>query len=284
MTGTLESLFNGLAFPEAPRWHDDRLWFVDFIQGAVFKAEPHGAPEVLAQVPGTPGGLGFLPDGTPLVVSQREFALYAIAADGRLVRHADLSGLARGAANELLVDPQGRAYVGHHGFDFFAGAALQPSSLLLVESDGRVREVAEDLIFPNGTALAPDGKTLILAESFANRLSAFDVAADGGLSNRRIWAALDDHTPDGICLDEEGAVWAASPMTGRFLRVREGGRILDEIDAGNGRWAVACVLGGADRNTLFCAVAETTLETMPQGVSCGFIQTVEVDVAGAGRP
>ena len=269
----LQPFIDGLAFPEAPRWHDGALWFVDFFQGAVFRATGAGEVERVADVTGTPGGLGFLPDGTPLVVSQREFAVHAIRPDGTLARHADLSAHARGAANDMLVDGQGRAYVGHHGFDFFGGAALAPSSLLLVEADGRVREAADDLIFPNGAALTPDGRTLILAESFANRLTAFDVAKDGSLSGRRVWAGFGDHTPDGLCLDTSGAVWAGSPMTGAFIRVHEGGEILDTFDVGDGRWAVACALNDG---TLYCAVAETTLETMPLGQSKGFIQTLEV--------
>jgi sugar lactone lactonase YvrE len=284
MSTGLQPFIDGLGFPEAPRWHGEALWFVDFFRGAVLRAREAGEAEVVAKVPGTPGGLGFMPDGTPLVVSQREFALYAIRPDGSLARHADLSRFARGAANELLVDSQGRAYVGHHGFDFFGGASLLPSSLLLVQTDGSVRETADELVFPNGTALTPDGRTLILAESFANRLTAFDVAADGSLSSRRLWAALGDHTPDGIALDAGGAVWAASPMTGAFIRVREGGEVLGQIDAGEGRWAVACALGGPDRRTLYCAVAETTLETMPQGKSKGFIRTIEVQTEGAGLP
>jgi sugar lactone lactonase YvrE len=268
----LEPLIEGLRFPEAPRWHEDALWFVDFFQGAVLRWKAARLQRV-ADVPGTPGGLGFLPDGTPLVVSQREFAVLAVRQDGSLARHADLSKHAKGAANEMFVDALGRAYVGHHGFDFFGGAALQPSTLLLVEADGKVREVADDLVFPNGTAITADNRTLILAESFANRLTAFDIAADGSLSGRRLWAGLGDHTPDGICLDPGGAVWASSPMTGAFVRVREGGEVLDTIDAGEGRWAVACALDG---ETLYCAIAETTLETMPQGVSKGFIETARV--------
>ncbi|MBA3896727.1 MAG: SMP-30/gluconolactonase/LRE family protein [Sphingomonadaceae bacterium] len=275
---------SGLRFPEAPRWHQDALWFVDYFQNAVFRADAAGKLTRIAEIAGTPGGLGFLPDGTPLVVSQREFMLYAIRPDGTLARHADLSTYARGAANELLVDHQGRAYVGHHGFDFFGKAAPQPSSLILVDEAGKVEEAADGLVFPNGTALTADGRTLIVAESFANRLTAFDVADDGRLSRKREWAALGDHTPDGICLDESGAVWLGSPVTGLFVRVAEGGMVLDTIEAGSGRWAVACALGGPDARTLYCLSAETTPETMPQGRSKGFIDTVRVEAAGAGLP
>ena len=210
----------GLGFAEAPRWHAGELWFVDYFAGNVQTIDLAGRRRVVAAVPGTPGGLGFLPDGTPLVVSQREFALYAIDKQGRLTRYADLSRFARGAANELLVDGGGRAYVGHHGFDFFGGAPQKPSSLLLVATDGSVREVADGLVFPNGMALTPDGRMLILAESFAARLTAFDVASDGTLGLRREWAQIPGHTPDGICLDAEGAVWLGSPLSGAFLRVQ----------------------------------------------------------------
>lgn len=195
-----------------------------------------------------------------------------------------LSDYARGAANEMLVDAKGRAYVGHHGFDFFGGAELRPSSLLMVEPDGRVRVVAEDVIFPNGMALSGDGRTLILAESFAERLTAFEVAADGSLSGRRQWAAIPGHTPDGICLDAEGAVWVASPLSGAFLRVREGGEITERIDTADKRWAVACALGGPQRKTLYCVTAATTLEGMPRGESQAFIETIEAPAAGIGLP
>ena len=284
MSERLRTLTAGLGFAEAPRWHAGELWFVDYFAGNVQTIDLAGRRRVVAAVPGTPGGLGFLPDGTPLVVSQREFALYAIDKQGRLTRYADLSRFARGAANELLVDGGGRAYVGHHGFDFFGGAPQKPSSLLLVATDGSVREVADGLVFPNGMALTPDGRMLILAESFAARLTAFDVASDGTLGLRREWAQIPGHTPDGICLDAEGAVWLGSPLSGAFLRVHEGGAVLDRLDVADGRWAVACVLGGADRCVLCCVTAATTLEGMPQGKSEAFIELADVAVAGAGVP
>lgn len=284
MTARLHMLVSGLGFAEAPRWRDDELWFVDYFSGTVQAVDLAGRRRIVATVPGTPGGLGFLPDGTPLVVSQREFALYAIGSSGALTRYADLAAFARGAANELLVDRAGRAYVGHHGFDFFGGASPQPSSLLLVETDGRIREVTDGLTFPNGMVLSPDGRTLIVAESFAARLTAFDVSDDGSLDARREWARVTGHTPDGICLDAEGAVWLGSPLSGVFLRVREGGDILDRIDVAEGRWAVACVLGGPGRMTLCCITAATTLEGMPQGKSEAFIELADVAIAGAGLP
>jgi len=277
----LRTIIRGLGYAESPRWHGGKLWFVDFFSGHVLRSGLDGDYEAVATVENMPGGLGFLPDGTPLVVSQRDFRLLRIGPDGSLAPYADLSKHAVGAANELFVDRRGCAYVGHHGFDFFGGAEPRPSSLLLVDPAGTVSVAADELIFPNGTASSSDGKTLIVAESFANRLTAFDVAEDGSLSRRRTWAELGNHTPDGICIDAEGAVWAASPMTATFLRVREGGEVLDEIRTENGRWAVACAFVGDDLATLCCLTAATTLEDMPQGKSEGFVELAEVEVAGA---
>lgn len=277
----LRTVIRGLGYAEAPRWHQGKLWLVDFFSGLVLRGGLDGSHEPVAKVANMPGGLGFLPDGTPLVVSQRDFRILRIASDGELSEHADLSAFAVGAANELFVSPDGRAWVGHHGFDFFGGAEPRPSSLLRVEMDGSVAVAAEGLVFPNGTALLPGGKTLIVAESFANRLTAFDVGLDGALSNQRVWAELGDHTPDGICVDAEGAVWAGSPMTATFVRAREGGEILDEIKTQDGRWAVACAFVGDDLETLCCITAATSLEDMPQGRSEAFVELAEVDVPGA---
>lgn len=272
-------IVSGLGFAEAPRWHDGRIWYVDFFSNAVERCTLDGEREMVATVEGMPGGLGFLPDGTPLVVSQREFRIYRISPDGSLSLYADLSEHCRGAANEMFVDAQGRAWVGHHGFDFFGGGEASPASLVRVDRDGSVTVVTEDLIFPNGTALLPDGKTLIVAESFANRLSAFDVDAEGSLSNRRVWADVGGHTPDGICADAEGAIWFGSPMTGAFVRVAEGGEELDRIEVGE-RWGVACALVGEKRDMLCMISAATTPEDMPQGKSEAFIELAKVNVGG----
>ena len=276
-------LAQGYGYCEAPRWHKGELWFVDFFSKHVLRMDEAGRATLVTTVPGTPGGLGFLPDGTPLVVSQNDKRLLAIGAGGELREFADLSALARGCANELLVDSLGRAYVGHHGFDFMNGAELEPASLILVEAGCAPREVASGLIFPNGTALSADGKTLIVAESFAMRLTAYDVAADGSLSGRRVWAETPGYTPDGICLDAEGAVWAGCPLASAFIRVLPGGEITHRVPT-EGRWAVACVLGGAERKTLYCVTADTSLSLMPKGISNGFVEAVDVQVAGAGLP
>ena len=277
-------VLEGLGFGEAPRWRGDRLWFADFHSKQVMTRTMDGSVDVVTTVPGTPGGLGFLPDGTPVVVSQEDFKLLTIGDNGALSEFADLSPYCRGCANDLLVDPLGRCYVGHHGFDFFGGAPLQTASLVLVTDDDRVQEVADDMTFPNGMALTPDGKTLIVAESFANRLTAFTVGADGTLSDRRVWAQLGKQwTPDGICLDSDGAVWAGNPLEGAFVRVREGGDITHRVRV-EPKWAVACALGGPDGRTLFGFTAETTLDDMPQGISRGRLETVKVELPGTGLP
>ena len=276
----LNPIVEGLGFAEAPRWRDGRLWYVDFFSRTVRRTSLSGEDETVAMVEGTPGGLGFLPDGTPLVVSQRDFSVLRIAQDGTTALYADLAGYCRGAANEMFVDQQGRAWIGHHGFDFFGGAELQPASLLRVGIDGDIQVAAREMVFPNGTAMLPDGRTLVVAETFANRLTAFDVRDDCMLSNRRVWASLDGHTPDGICADSEGAIWLGSPLTATFLRVAEGGDILDSIPTAEGRWAVACTFGGADLATLCCVTAATSIEDMAQGKSEAFVEVVEVDVPG----
>ena len=278
---SLRTIFRGPGFPEAPRWRDGALWFVNYFSKQVLTSDLEGAFSVVTRVEGTPGGLGWLPDGTPLVVSQRDLKLLKIGPDGALSEYADLSAHAIGAANELFVDPRGHAFVGHHGFDFFGGGEPRPSSLLRVDGDGSVTVAADDLVFPNGCALLPDGKTLVVAESFANRLTAFDLAADGTLSRRREWAHLGLHTPDGICVDAEGAIWAGSPMTTAFVRVREGGEILQEIRTEAGRWGVACSFVGVGLETLCCVTAATTPEDMREGRSEAFVELADVAVPGA---
>jgi sugar lactone lactonase YvrE len=275
-------LLEGIVFPEGPRWREGRLYFSDIHAAKVIAVDMRGKSETIADVPERPSGLGFLPDGRLLVVSMRDRKLLRVDHDG-LATVADLSRYAAGDANDMVVDAFGRAYIGNFGFDLFAGAEPRPACLVMVEPGGRVRVVAEDLQFPNGAVISPDGKTLILAETFAGRLTAFDVAEDGTLSRRRVFAALGERQPDGICLDAEGAVWASCFGQDEFLRVREGGEIVGRV-ALTGRRAVACMLGGPDKKTLFCLTAETTVEDLAQGKSVGRIETVAVDVAGAGFP
>lgn len=280
----LECFVRGLAFPEGPRWHEGALWFSDFYQRRVMRATPDGRLATVAEVPGRPSGLGWLPDGRLLVVSMTDRRLLRLEGD-RLVEAADLSALVRWPCNDMVVDREGRAYIGNFGFDLYARAPFAPTSLFLVTPGGAVQEVARDLHFPNGSVLTPDGRTLIVAESYGQRLTAFDVAPDGSLGNRRIWARLEGKGvgPDGICLDAEGAVWLASPVSREVLRVREGGEVTDRVPTAE--QAVACMLGGADRRTLFVLTGRV-LATPEESLAArsGAIWTMRVPVAGAGLP
>ena len=277
-----EVLLDGLIFLEGPRWYDGKLWFSDMFAGQVRTVDLSGNTEVVAEVAERPSGLGFLPDGRLLIVSMQNRLLLRLDRDG-LTTVADLSELAVGSPNDMVVDTHGRAYIGHFGYDLFGGEEPKPASLLLVTPDGQVREVADGLEFPNGTVISPDGKTLIVAETFGRRLTAFSIADDGGLSERRVFAQLDAETPDGICLDAQGGVWVSSFESGEFVRVKDGGTITERIPV-PGKRAVACALGGPQRQTLFLLTAETTLEELAQGKSIGRVETVRVDTPGAGLP
>lgn len=279
---TPEVLLDGLLFLEGPRWYDGKLWFSDMFAGKVMTVDMSGNSTVVTQVAERPSGLGFLPDGRLLIVSMQNCQLLRLDLDG-LHTAADLSGLAVGNTNDMVVDTQGRAYIGHFGYDLFNAEEPKPATLLLVTPDGSVREVADNLEFPNGTVISPDGKTLIVAETFGKRLTAFSIADDGSLSNRRVFAQFDEETPDGICLDAEGAVWISSFESGEFVRVKDGGDITDRIPV-PGKRAVACALGGPRRQTLFLLTAETSLEELAQGKSLGRIETVQVKTPGAGLP
>ena len=281
-TRTPKVLLDGIVFPEGPRWHKGKLWFSDIHAHKVMTVDEQGHAEVVVTVPERPSGLGWLPDGRLLVVSMRNQQLLRLDPDG-LHTVAEVKSLVKGDINDMVVDAQGRAYIGSMGYDLFAGEAQAPGNVVMVTPDGKARVVADNLEVPNGPAITPDHKTLIVAESFGHRLAAFDIAADGSLSGRRVFAALGEATPDGICLDAEGAVWVSSPLTHEFLRVRQGGTIADRITL-SGKWAVACMLGGADRRTLFLLTAETSLEDLQHGKSKGYIETVRVDVPGAGLP
>jgi len=268
------TLVDGLRFPECPRWRDGRLWFSDLYAPTIYTVDLGGHVEKVVDVPGRPHGLGFRPDGTLLVVSSIDRRLLRWDGDA-LHEVADLNVLTGGDGNDMVVDVTGRAYVGNFGFDLWGGASPAPTTIVLVDLDGAAHVVADDLAFPNGMVLTPDGSTLIVAETFADRVTAFDVSADGSLSNRRVFAAIGGLTPDGICLDAEGAMWVASPGTRAFLRIADGGGILDRIDT-PGRMAVACMLGGPDGRTLFLCTAVDNEH--------GAIEIVNVDAPHAGLP
>jgi sugar lactone lactonase YvrE len=275
-------LVEGLAFPEAPRWHDGQLWFSDFFTRRVMRVNSRGIASVVVEVPGQPSGLGWLPDGRLLIVSMTDRRLLRLEDQG-LATVANLRDLAPFHCNDMVVDRQGRAYIGNFGFDLAARAAVSPTVLIMVTPEGQARIVAEDLLFPNGSVITPDGRTLIVAETFGRRLTAFDIALDGSLSGRRTWAGLKEAMPDGICLDAEGAIWVASPQTAEVLRVLEGGEITHRVPVIN--QAIACMLGGADRRTLFILTARLLFdEERSRSLRTGRIETVRVEVPGAGLP
>jgi sugar lactone lactonase YvrE len=224
-----------------------------------------------------------LTDGRLLVVSMLDRKVMRLEPDAALVVHADLSELAPGACNDMVVDAHGRAYVGNFGFDMYGGEKPRETCLIAVEPDGRARVAAEEMAFPNGSVITADGSTLLVGESMASRISAFDIAPDGTLGNRRVWAQLEGATVDGMCLDAEGAVWAACPFTGRVLRVREGGEVVDEVK-GTHPGAFACMLGGSDRRTLYLCTAPTHVPDEARVARGGRIEAVTVDVPGAGWP
>jgi sugar lactone lactonase YvrE len=278
----LATLLDGLTFTEGPRWHDGRLWFSDFYTQRVLAVTPEGRLETILEVPQRPSGLGWLPDGTLLVVSMLDRQLLRVV-DGKPRRHADLASIATAPCNDMVVDSRGRAYVGNFGFDRHRGEPPRAAAIARVDPDGVITRAAEDLEFPNGTVIIPDGRTLVVAETLGQRLTAFDVAADGALTKRRVWAKLDGVFPDGICLDAEGAIWVSDARGPDLLRVREGGAIERRIPTGPGRHAFACMLGGTDRRTLYVCTCTGSGPAMADKRD-GRIETVRVDVPGAGLP
>jgi sugar lactone lactonase YvrE len=291
------TLIGGLSFTECPRWRDGRLYVSDFYTHRVLAIAMDGTAETLAHVPQQPSGLGFLPDGRMLIVSMRDRKILRRELDGSLVTHADLLDLAPWYLNDMLVDREGRAWVGNFGFDLMGGAPARSTVLICVEIDGMASVVADGLGFPNGMVLTPDGRTLIVAETTANRLTAFNVSL-GSLSQRRTWAAFGDPpastdvgemlgkvavAADGICLDAEGAVWVADAAHGRLLRVAEGGGILQELKV-EGAGVFACMLGGEDGRTLFACVAPTFHEAVASTNHRASIVMTRVEVPHAGLP
>ncbi|MFW9784052.1 MAG: SMP-30/gluconolactonase/LRE family protein [Candidatus Heimdallarchaeota archaeon] len=266
-------LLEGLKFPESPRWHDGKLWFSDMDLKKVMTVDLNGTKEVILEMEDSPSGLGWLPDGRLLIVSMDEERLLRLDSDGVKIA-ADLKSLATFKCNDMVVDKQGRAYVGNFGFDYNK-ERFKPAEIILVKPDGTVQVVADNMAFPNGTVITPDDKTLIVAETFGSKLTAFDILDDGLLKNRRIWATIEGLLPDGICLDADGGIWVASPGRGKVFRVLEGGEITHEVQVST--QAFACMLGGHDRRTLF--VATSTNER-----STGQIEIVEVEIPGVGLP
>ncbi len=295
--GDLTVVVDEMSFLEGPRWHDGRIYVSDFYTHRVLCVAPGGEPEEVATVPGQPSGIGWLPDGRMLVVSMRDHKVLHQEASGELVEHADLSEVATGHLNDMVVAADGTAYVGNFGFDLMGGAAFRPAPLVKVDPDGAVAVVTEPLMFPNGAAITPDGSTLIISESFGNRLSAFSIHADGTLGDRRDWAALGPppatdnvaeglgqaaFAPDGMCLDADGAAWVADAIGNRALRLAEGGELLDEIALDVG--CFACMLGGDDGRTLFLCTAPGFAEHERQNSREARLLSTHVETPHAGIP
>ncbi len=277
-------LAEGLTIGESPRWHDDRLWVCNWGAGEVITVAADGSwQRVLGSPSAIPFCIDWLPDGRLLLVSGQEAKVMRLEADGSLAVHADLSGISEHSWNEVVTDGRGRAYVNGPGFDMMTGEPFAPGNVALVEPDGSVRVVAGDVAFPNGMAVTPDGATLIVAESYAGRLTAFDIGSDGDLAGRRVWAELGDGVPDGICLDSEGAVWYADVPGRCCVRVRECGEVLQRVELDRG--CFSCALGGPDGTTLFMVAAEWRgPEEMFAGDPTGQVLTARAPAAGARRP
>lgn len=272
-------LAQGLCFPEGPRWRDGKLWCSDMHAGEVVTVDADGSVTPVLEVANAPSGLGWLPNGDLLVVSMTDRRL--LAWDGAALRtHAELWDLAGFHLNDMVVDAAGRAYVGNFGFDLHAQKKPKPAEVILVEPDGAARVAADDMLFPNGTVIAPDGSELIVAESWGARLTAFDVDAEGNLANRRVWATLaDGGVPDGICLDEAGGIWVASPATNECLRLIEGGKVTHRVSTDQG--AFACMLGGTTLHILTCSSSDPDTCRKKR---TGRIEVVEAPYAAAGFP
>lgn len=280
---SLRTVIDKLVFAEGPRWRDGALYFSDMHARRVLKVGDAGKVEVIAQIDDATSGLGWLPDGRLLVVAMHGRRVMRRERDGAMVVHADLGEVATFHANDMIVAADGTAYVGNFGFSIFPLGEPRAATLARVAPDGTVSAAAEELWFPNGIALTGDGRALVVAESGAFCLTAFTVSADGALSDRRVWAALGEgNAPDGICLDAEGAAWVALPHQKKFVRVREGGEIVETIEVSD--HALACALGGPERRTLYMTVS---LELEPEKClsnPSAAVLAAEVDVPGEGRP
>ena len=290
MTKRTRILMDGLTFGEGPRWHDGKFYFSDFYSHKVFSLDMEGNSEVIVEVPGQPSGLGWMPDGTMLIVSMKDKKLLSFI-NNTLSEVADLSDLAGFHCNDMVVDDRGNAYIGNFGFNTYSGEEIKPANLILVRPGEDPCVAADNLLFPNGAVITPDGKTLIVGETYAARLTSFDINQDATLSNRRVWAdfTLDAKegevpVPDGMCLDAEGAIWVASPTTADVIRIKEGGEILDRIPVETN--AYACMLGGDDLKTLFICTSKAS-GVDPEAAlreKSGKIETIKVEVPGTGKP
>ena len=276
-----QTLLDDLCFGEGPRWHDGKLYFSDMHDHKVWAVTLDGHKTLIAEVAQQPSGLGWLPDGSLLIVSMLNRQLLRWQ-EGKLEIFADLMNLASYHCNDMVTDRKGRSWVGNFGFDIFTGETPCNAELILVDDRGQARVVAEELAFPNGAVITPDGSTLIVGETWGARLTAFDIAPDGSLDNRRLWAQLENAVPDGICLDEALGIWVASPSSNEVLRVEQGGHITHRIPLENP--AYACMLAGEDRRTLCIFTAESSVPEECRTRRSGRIETIEVEIPGARLP
>ena len=282
MVKKLETLADGFNFLEGPRWYQQNLWVSDMWSHAVYKVSEEGITEKAASIPERPSGLNFLPDGRLVVVSMADRRLMEVSSDGQCSEYADLSGFSISDINDSVVDIEGNIFVGNFGYDMLGGEDPKDGSIFRVDATGEVTIAAESMKFPNGTVVTADGRTLICSETFGSVLTAFDLQG-GLLTNRRVWADLGEHLPDGICLDQEGCIWVSSFAAETFLRVKEGGEIVDAI-ASPGKKAIACNLGGQNGRKLFALTFEGEIEDVANSEGGARIEVCEVEVPGAGSP
>lgn len=281
MNTPLHLLVEGLGFLESPRWHEDRLWFSDFLEQRVASVDADGDVRTELELDDRPSGLGWLPDGRLLLVSMRRRAVLRRAQDGTVGLHADLAAIAPSDCNDMVVAADGTAYVGNFGSDLLAGETPRETCIAIVRPDGTAEIGGDGLQFPNGSVITPDGRTLIVGESVGRRYRAFTIADDGSLRDARVWAELGDRSPDGCTLDADGAIWFADARRGAVVRVFEGGRVDAVIEVPD--TAYACALGGVDGRTLFVLTSATVpAPEAPKGTAR--IWSVRVDVPHAGRP
>ena len=277
-------IFSDLRFPEGARWHGNQLWFSDMHTGQVFRSKPAARTlEEVVVVDDQPSGLGWLPDGSLLISCMLGRVVRRLDARGRLSVFADVSKYTDSPVNDLVTSPDGRTFLGGFGYDLYAGAPQRPGPIFSIAEDGKAAVVERDMTFPNGSVILPGTRTLVVAETWGARLTAFDITDDGGLASKRVWAELPPgSTPDGICVDAAGAVWVSSIVTSQFLRVEAGGRVTDTISV-DGRCATDCVLGGADGTTLYLLTANSWQPNETTSRQ-GRVEAVEVDVPGPGVP
>ena len=294
----VSTLFEGGRFFEGPRWRDGSWWVSDFYRHTVSRIATDGTETVVVEVENQPSGLGWLPDGSLVISSMKDHKVLRFA-DGELSVLADLEGMVGGSLNDLVTDAHGHTFVGNFGFDLMGGGAPAAAPLIRVDPDGSTTVAADDLYFPNGTVITPDGSTLIVGETMGNRYTAFDLAADGTLSNRRVWAefgalptadsfaegvAQIKVSPDGCSLDAEGHIWSADALGNRCVRVAPGGEIVEEITVPGGLGVYACQLGGDDGRTLLLCSAPDFFEHNRQAANEAVLFTTTVDVPHAGLP